>query len=458
MKKMERHVAFDIALRRGSPDRRYAAAIDRLVKLAVRSSTGHGARSRSSIIMSPFAFVRRTRPEYIIAAPDRLESIAIDPRREGSKDLLEHYRGEDRTIIPYRYSAVYDEGEMTVARGWNLADKLCECLHEKRHARKKEGGLDKTRLDRNYFERDRSRGDRVGEAGLIEEAACDAMAEYDMLVLSNLTKDPELKRFLRNEVSRVRRIGHEQRKLIESRKAVLAELLACEGDWPEGRLKGRLLLLEFGALVAQTEEEQKLYERLERAVGAGKERKASAIKMQVAELMAERQPESAALLLRGNHDLEEWLHCKMAHYSNYTNDAIEPLVRELLARVAPAPADVAAGRIKNPFIDFIGIHADLEEIRDSLWFAEKIAPYGKARLVALVEAERVKLGKKRGVASVYEGLRHLYLLIATARRKGIDIQHRLAPLASAHYTRRIREDVRALLSVYLHHGIPHREG
>src|SRR3989338_6321652 len=157
MKKMERHVAFDIALRRGSPDRRYAAAIDRLVKLAVRSSTGHGARSRSSIIMSPFAFVRRTRPEYIIAAPDRLESIAIDPRRGGSKDLLEHYRGEDRTIIPYRYSAVYDEGEMTVARGWTPPDKLGERPNERSRARKKEGGLDKTRLDRNYFERDRSR-------------------------------------------------------------------------------------------------------------------------------------------------------------------------------------------------------------------------------------------------------------------------------------------------------------
>ena len=210
---METETAFRVALKGGHSEEEYPEALEHLVELAVEFSTGHRPEDRSE--RTRVRVVELTRPEYIVASRDGLESFCLDPEDPETEQLLRKYRDEGMVIVPYRYSAIEDGEQMILAMGSDLGAKLCECLHEKRHARKKEGGLDKTRLDRNYFERDRSRGDRVGEAGLIEEAACDAMAEYDMLVLSNIASDQEMREMLRDEVTWQRRTATEKRKLIE---------------------------------------------------------------------------------------------------------------------------------------------------------------------------------------------------------------------------------------------------
>ena len=437
---METETAFRVALKGGHSEEEYPEALEHLVELAVEFSTGHKPEDRSE--RTRVSVVELTRPEYIVASRDGLESFCLDPEDPETEQLLRKYRDEGMVIVPYRYSAIEDGEQMILAMGSDLGAKLCECLHEKRHARKKEGGLDGMRLDQDYF----GKGDAesqivVGEAGLIEEAACDAMAEYDMLVLSNIASDPEMREMLRDEVTWQRRTATEKRKLIERRRKALAE------GTEAGKKKARIILLKFGGFVADTMEEEKIYDRIEEAIRYGREEKALALKRELAQRLEGSQPEVSRMILEGECDLEDLLHCQMTHYSHYFNSNIELPVRKLLRYVAPKTSEVAAGKASNPFIDLIGIHAGLDELFDTVEYAADVAPLGEKRLLIGIEREAAKLTKKR-LDTRYEGLRHLHVLAAVTRRKGIDISSHLEAISSLTFPKDFGEDVGRFLFLY----------
>ncbi len=214
---MDSDEALGICLKVGTGAASYEEALQFLVERAVRLSTGQGRILPKKPEKTPVRIVSITKPEYIVAAPHALESVTLNPKKRGTKRLLAMHRAAGKVIIPYRYSAYYDGEQLTLAEGDDLPDRLCECLHEKRHSSWREGGLHGTRLNLNFYGENRNMGDRVSDAGLMEEAACDAMAHYDMLVLSHLTKEPELRKLLRNEVKQHKRVTTEQRRLIEER-------------------------------------------------------------------------------------------------------------------------------------------------------------------------------------------------------------------------------------------------
>src|SRR3989338_6483102 len=359
----------------------YAAALDHLVELAVSLSTGQRSPERKS----PLRVVRRTELEHIVAERDSLESWTISARQERLPEVLAEHRAVGRIVIPYRYSAAYDEEQLILAAGGDarLTDKLGEALHEKRHSRRSEGGFTGTRLDEGYFELT-SLGSRVADAGRMEEAACDEMAAYDLQVLSHLAEQEWMKEALRKEVLLQRQESRELASLIEQRRDALAA----------GDPLAEVLLIRFGELIA--------------------------LKERIALLLVNEQPEAAAMVLRGERSLEDVLHCQMAHRAHYSNERIGPLVHKLMRIVAPAPALVAAGQAKNPFMDLMGIHSSLAELEDTIAYAGRVAEMGKRALLS--ETERcIKRLSKRWLDQRYEGLRHLYILTNAARKQGIPL-------------------------------------
>jgi len=385
----------------------YAAALDHLVELAVSLSTGQRSPERKS----PLRVVRRTELEHIVAERDSLESWTISARQERLPEVLAEHRAVGRIVIPYRYSAAYDEEQLILAAGGDarLTDKLGEALHEKRHSRRSEGGFTGTRLDEGYFELT-SLGSRVADAGRMEEAACDEMAAYDLQVLSHLAEQEWMKEALRKEVLLQRQESRELASLIEQRRDALAA----------GDPLAEVLLIRFGELIAETEEAKDLYRKLGDSVAKGELPHAAALKERIALLLVNEQPEAAAMVLRGERSLEDVLHCQMAHRAHYSNERIGPLVHKLMRIVAPAPALVAAGQAKNPFMDLMGIHSSLAELEDTIAYAGRVTEMGKRALLS--ETERcIKRLSKRWLDQRYEGLRHLYILTNAARKQGIPL-------------------------------------
>lgn len=437
---MDSDEALGIALKVGTGAASYEEALQFLVERAVRLSTGQGRILPKKPEKTPVRIVSITKPEYIVAAPHALESVTLNPTKRGTKGLLAMHRAAGKVIIPYRYSAYYDGEQLTLAEGDDLPDRLCECLHEKRHSSWREGGLHGTRLNLNFYGKNRNMGDRVSDAGLMEEAACDAMAHYDMLVFSHITKEPELRKLLRNEVKQHRRVTTEQRRLIEERKTALAEGEA-------GASRARLLLIRFGDWAAPGDEESRLCDRLERAVRTGKEERARLLKREIAELMKDRQPEAAEMVLSGECDLEDVLHCQMAHYSHYMNREIEPRIMRLMHFVAPKHREVASGKARNPFIDLIGIHAGFSELLETLAYARRASHMERKRIHSEMARERTKLLEK-STAAKYDGLRRLYILAAVARRKRISIRKQLSALRGERYPKPFARSVRRFVSLF----------
>lgn len=438
---MEAERALEIVLREGTDHEQYPEALQHVVELATELSSGRKPSAWKA--GATVRIVDKTKPEYIIASLDGLESVTLDPADKTTPVILERHRSAGMIITPYRYTAYYDEegDQMTLTYGTDLGAKLCECLHEKRHSRKSEGGLKDTRLERRHYLDDCEDGSRMGEAGLIEEAACDIMAEYDMLVLSHMAPEKALGKMLRSEVSYQRRAATVQKKLMEKRHRALAE------NTPQSLKTARLLLARFGEYVADSYEECRLYPLLEKAILAGDEDKAASIKREIGVLLRETQPEVSAMIESGTGDLEDMLHCVMAHYSHYYNTDIEVPVRRLMHYVSPPPADVAAGRAKNPFIDLIGIHEGIEDLQDSLSYAARAARLGKKRLLSELGRESENLTKQR-LAERYGGLRHLYILAATVRKRRLSIEEHLDSIASGSYSKAFGEDVERFLDLF----------
>jgi len=391
--------------------RGFRTAIETLVSEAVILSTGQKTGFDLKFVKPSLS--------YVVFDPETLEK-KYEIEAEDCQDLgsaLKRAKDSGLSAVPYFYSGYNTGGNsagIRLDRGNPVSD-LHLALHEKRHSRKSSAGLNHTRLGKAYYEKSPRKGaQKLSDAGLIQEAACEYSATYDLLVLAETCGNPELKRKMKSRAREILKSTDSTRRSIES--ASSAKLAGDERAF-------RRALAEFGREISELDSELVVYGELGRAIRNGNCK---------AEARLERRAKALTFPEKvfADESLYDLLTAKLLHYSDYQNEGVERSVYSLYSEFSPAPKDVASGLAKNPFIDLIGLHKSEEELLETVSFFRKMRRKSREYLKEEISrtAGRVSDGRLSSEKK-YALLRELYCLSESARRKGVEFSESLAPLS-----------------------------
>lgn len=255
--------------------------------------------------------------------------------------------------------------------------------------------------------------EQISQAGLIQEAACEYSATYDLLVLAEVSEDLELQKAFSKRGREVNGATGKLRRIIS--RAIRARKRQDERAF-------RIALADFGREVSETKKEERLYTLLRKSIEeSDSKREETALGKISAEIFG--SP------VFSGHSVYDLISAKLLHFSDYQNEGVERSVGELHRLFSPSPKDVARGRSKSPFIDLIGLHASVDEIGET---ADIFREYMRGS-PEKIEAELRKTCSyafRKGTTAEYRfsALRKIYALAEAGRRAGLDVGPCLEPL------------------------------